>query len=241
MSTQAGQHRPETRKAELVFWEDHGGVAQYDLHLPTYQRLFPFRQIDFASCRVLDVGSGPISVFERVAPAGAQVTAYDTLATDYNRIAPDKKFRVMDTLDDGSFDLITLFNMLDHMDDPASLLAFLAPRLDERGRIWIFVHIDRPFSENEHPQKFRFWKLPPFLQQFFGIENAGLAREGNFVYGWWGILRKRRDGAVTRLVKTVYFTAKAALFYGWFHGRRAYAKLMKVAGLRAMLPKELQF
>ncbi len=102
---------------ELKYWIDRG-LQEWALHLPFYRRVFALEQINYDWIDVLDVGSWPISVFEALAPSSARVTPYDTLATDYNRIAPSKKFPVTGTLPDRQFDLITIFNCLDHMSTP---------------------------------------------------------------------------------------------------------------------------
>ena len=102
---------------ELKYWIDRG-LQEWALHFPFYRRVFALEQINYDWIDVLDVGSWPISVFEALAPSSARVTPYDTLATDYNRIAPSKKFPVTGTLPDRQFDLITIFNCLDHMSTP---------------------------------------------------------------------------------------------------------------------------
>lgn len=239
MTTLPGQHRPETQASELAYWEDHGGVKEFDLHLPSYSRVFPISDLDFTTLRILDVGSGPISIFEAVCPADAYVVPYDTLAAQYNRIAPQKKFPVRDTIPAEAFGLITLFNMLDHMDSPGELLEVLTSHLEANGRVWIFVHLDRPFSPAEHPQKFRFWRMAPLIEQYFSIERCGLTREGKFVYAWWGICRPK-DGTPSRM-RQIVLTARVGLTYARFHTRRAAIKAVKVAGFRRWLPKALQY
>src|SRR5882757_7397636 len=137
-----GSPRPENQAAELSFWESH--LSHWNIHLPAYIRALPFDSIDYARTTILDVGSGPISIFEKMAPQGARVTGYDTLADDYNRIATDKRFPIVGTLPAERFGLITSFNCLDHMDRPDELLATLAPLLERGGHLWIYVHIGRP-------------------------------------------------------------------------------------------------
>lgn len=235
----AGQHRPETQAKELEYWEKHGGVTEFDRHLSSYQKVFPFDSLDYSKHRILDVGSGPISIFENLAPNNAMVVPYDTLAAEYNRIAPVKKFKVIDEIPAARFDLITLFNMLDHMDEPAELLGLLRNYLAPQGRVWVFVHLDRPFSPEEHPQCFRLWQVNPLLSKFFLIESCGLIQEGNFVCAWWGIMRENNDSRA-KLLSTA-FMPKIFVQYSLFWGRRAAIKWMKVVGLRKMLPSHLRY
>ena len=184
-------------------------------------------------------------MFEGMAPASASVDPYDTLADEYNLLAPIKKFRVHAEIPRPRYSLITMFNVLDHMDAPEELLAHLAPRLGDNGGMWMYVHIGRPFSPEEHPQVYA--QASPLshvdriamVSRHFSIGRCGLTREGRlFPYAWWAICRAR--GALGRWTQPLHL-ARCSADFARFHGARALVKGMKLAGLRRLLPSELRF
>jgi SAM-dependent methyltransferase len=223
----------DAQRGELKYWVDRG-LQEWALHLPFYRRVFALDRIDYDSTAILDVGSGPISVFEALAPSSARLTPYDSLAEDYNRIAPSKKFPVTGTLPDRQFDLITMFNCLDHMADPAQLLEALESRLcPQTGRLWIYVHIDRPFSPVEHPQDFRFWDVIALVQRRYDLMASGLTREGDlYPYAWWGVAKSRERGVLRRTISTLGWNMSCAAAYARFHGRRGTRKALRVIGTK---------
>jgi hypothetical protein len=240
---QLGKPSRESQIAELVFWSK-GGSSQWDLHLRYYETVFPIRTISYDQVHILDVGSGPISVWEKHAPSDAQITPYDTLADDYNRIAQNKKFLIHSEIPSGQYTLITLFNCLDHMDDPNELLCGLTRYLDRHGELWVYCHIDRPFSPEEHPQDFRFWQIIKLVHRHYEIKKCGLIREGRlFPYAWWGVCGPRVHRVIqySENIWTTLLIIWCAVLYGRFHAQRAIIKLLKLVGLRRLLPKELQF
>ena len=85
-----GQPQPDNQAVELEFWKEH--LSHWDLHIEAYARALPLDAIDFAHTSILDVGSGPISVFEKMAPKGAIVVAYDSLAEDTPGLLPPRVF-----------------------------------------------------------------------------------------------------------------------------------------------------
>lgn len=210
-----------------------------------YDRLFAPAQVDWQRVSILDVGAGPVSIFEHVAPAGAAIVAYDSLAEEYNKLLSRKKFPITSTIPPARYRLITILNCLDHMDDPQELLAHIAPHLHEDGEVWIFCNVDQPYQPDLHPQDFRFWQLIDLTGRFFDIARCGLVREGRlFPYAWWAVCRPRSTSAGRRLVEMLRraaFNLKCAAQYGWFHGVRAVIKSVKIVGLRRFLPRELQF
>ncbi|MGE3400948.1 MAG: methyltransferase domain-containing protein [Vicinamibacterales bacterium] len=209
---------------------------------PIYDRLFTPRAIDWAAARVLDVGAGPVSIFEDTAPAWARIVAYDTLASRYNRLLPDKKFPIVDRIPPGSFSLISVLNCLDHMDAPAELLETLVPRLAPGGTVWIYCNVDQPFDPTLHPQDFRFWDLVLLISRYFDMRRCGLVREGPlFPYGWWAVCGPRRRGTVARAVVAAGFILACGIQYAAFYAARAVVKGIKLAGGRRLLPKPLRF
>jgi SAM-dependent methyltransferase len=236
-----GQPQPENQAAELEFWQSH--VSHWDLHLPTYLRALPFSEVDFDRTAILDVGSGPISVFEKVAPPSARVVGYDSLADEYNRLAPEKRFPVVSQLPPGPFQLITSFNCLDHMDRPDELLAELSHVVEPGGRLWIYCHIGRPYGAEAHPQDFRFWHLVKLTNRSFRLMRCGLIREGLlFPYAWWGVCASREGGrTLSDWPREAFWNAVCAVYFARFHGIRALVKGLKLIGLRHLLPPEFRF
>ena len=228
-----GRPAADNQAAELAYWATRG-IGEFDHHVKYYRAALPLDRIDYRATRILDVGSSAISVFERIAPATAAITPYDTLAADYNRIAPGKTFPISDVIPDTPFNLITLFNCLDHMDDPGELLATLRPSLAPTGHVWVTCHVDRPWGEAEHPQDFRFWHLIALVQREFDLVSRNLIREGTYYpYLWHCVARTRTRTGAARLVASAYFNLRCGLTYSRFHARRAGAAVNR--RLRAMV------
>ena len=236
-----GSPRPENQAAELSFWESH--LAHWNIHLPAYIRALPFDSIDYGRTAILDVGSGPISIFENIAPPSARVTGYDSLADEYNRLATEKRFPIVSRLPAERFGLISSFNCLDHMDRPDELLAALVPSLEPGGRVWIYVHIGRPFEPELHPQDFRFWHLIRLTNRPFRLLRCGLVQDGLlFPYAWWGVCRDRTsERTMLEWPREAFWNAVCAVHFSCFHGIRAVVKGLKMIGLRRILPEAYRF
>ncbi len=233
-----GETNSEAMKFELNYWEKYG-VAQHDLHLPTYFSIFSFGRIDYAHESIMDVGSGPISVFEEIAPASASIMPFDILADEYNRLVPEKKFMIHNQVpEDRPFSLITVFNMLDHVDDPDDILEFLQPLLHEDGKIWLAVHLYRPHGVVGHPQKFTCRSIVSLLSKYFSIESGSIIREGvPLPYMWYGVLLPKEERGRSRLSLIL---RNYALYFR-FQLTRIIVKVLKVFGLRALLPQAWRF
>jgi hypothetical protein len=208
---------------------------------PLYERLFHLSAIDYAYARILDVGSGPISTFEPIAPPGADVTAYDSLAQEYNRVAPANRFKVQADLPNGQFSLITILNCLDHMLTPGELVAALRSRLAPQGEVWIFCNIGQPYDLVLHPQNFRIQDLASLAEDSFRIKRCGLVREGRLSpYAWWAVCGPARASGKSSAA-VAYWTTRCALSFAHFHAVRAAVKALHLIGLRRLLPPELRF
>ena len=99
--------------------------------------------------RVLDVGCGGGLLSEALARAGAQVTAID-LAPELVKVARlhglesgvkvDYQVKAVEALAEerpGSFDAITCMEMLEHVPDPAAIIAACAQLLRPGGRLFL--------------------------------------------------------------------------------------------------------
>lgn len=216
--------------------------AKYDsgwTGVPLYDAIFGLSNVDFSSLRLLDVGSGPISVFEPFAPENARVTAFDSLAAEYEGLIPGRKFPIRSSMPDQEFEIVALLNCLDHMDEPEALLAAACGRLAADGRLWVFANIDRPYEPELHPQDFKFWTLIAMMQRHLRIVDCGLVREGLiYPYAFWAICEPGRAGLSG--LTAIWWNAKCGASYAWFHAVRAVVKLLRIAGLTNLLPKPLR-
>jgi len=226
-------------KFELDYWENYGGVENFDLHLPIYQSIFPLNNLDYRKELVLDVGSGAISVFEKLAPKDADIQPFDILAEDYNRIAPNKKFKIRCQVPKNArFSLITMFNMIDHVDDPDNLLAFVSQHLRQDGRVWLATHLDQPHGAEGHPQNFSYRSIVALVSRHFSIESCGIIREGIPIpYMWYAVLRPteilgQRPG---------FCVLQGAFTYYRLQSIRAITKALKLIGMRHLVSKNWQF
>lgn len=235
MNQSPGNPQAFSQEMELMYWESH--LEQWQLHLPHYRRVFPLETIDYSVTSILDVGSGPVSVFEAVAPKQADVTPYDTLAMEYNRLESAKRFPITASIPSRKYNLITLFNMLDHMDEPDDLLDVLVGHLAADGRLWIFVHLDRPFSPAEHPQCFRFWSLPRLIAPRFDIEFCGIQTEGKlYPYAFYAICKARSAQPQSALGHIF----KLGTRYAHLHARRAVVAIARWTHTLPLLPSTLR-
>jgi 2-polyprenyl-6-hydroxyphenyl methylase/3-demethylubiquinone-9 3-methyltransferase len=130
------------------FWDSHGDFRP--LHLLNPVRLqFIAARTALAGHRVLDVGCGGGLLSESIARAGAQVTGIDlapgmievarlhaaesSLSIDYRMAAAEE----LAQQSPGRFDVVTCMEMLEHVPDPAAMIATLAKLLCPGGDLFI--------------------------------------------------------------------------------------------------------
>ncbi|MFC7300268.1 bifunctional 2-polyprenyl-6-hydroxyphenol methylase/3-demethylubiquinol 3-O-methyltransferase UbiG [Cognatiluteimonas weifangensis] len=130
------------------WWDPEG--PQKALHALNPARLgYIAERVPLAGAAVLDVGCGGGLLSEALAAAGARVTAID-LAPDLLKIAKlhrlesgvqvDYRASSVEALaaaQPGSFDAIACMEMLEHVPDPASVLAACATLLKPGGRLFV--------------------------------------------------------------------------------------------------------
>jgi 2-polyprenyl-6-hydroxyphenyl methylase/3-demethylubiquinone-9 3-methyltransferase len=130
------------------WWDEQG--PQKALHALNPARLgYVARHVVLHGAQVLDVGCGGGLLSEALAREGAHVTAID-LAPDLIRIARlhrlesglevDYRLQSAESLavvEPGRFDAITCMEMLEHVPDPASVLAACATLLKPGGRLFV--------------------------------------------------------------------------------------------------------
>jgi len=130
------------------FWDSHGDFRP--LHLLNPVRLeFIAARAPLAGQRVLDVGCGGGLLTESLARAGAEVTGIDLapgmievarLHAAENGLAVDYRFASAEELareSAGRFAVVTCMEMLEHVPDPAAMVATLARLLSPGGALFV--------------------------------------------------------------------------------------------------------
>ena len=148
----AGNHRQaEVDKFDALaarWWDPQG--PQKALHALNPARLgYIAARVSLRGMRALDVGCGGGLLSEALAREGADVTAID-LAPDLLKVARlhamesgaqvDYRQVAVETLageQRGTFDVVTCMEMLEHVPDPASVLAACATLLKPGGRLFV--------------------------------------------------------------------------------------------------------
>lgn len=130
------------------WWDPNG--PQKPLHALNPVRLdYVKRRVSLAGLRVLDVGCGGGLLSEALAKEGAQVVAID-LAPELVKVARlhrlesgvevDYRVQAVEALADeapASFDAITCMEMLEHVPDPAAIIAACERLLKPGGRLFL--------------------------------------------------------------------------------------------------------
>ena len=130
------------------FWDSHGEFRPLHLLNPVRTGYIAARAA-LAGARVLDVGCGGGLLAEALAAAGATVTAIDLapgmievarLHAAESRLAID--YRVADAAalaaaTPGAFDIVTCLEMLEHVPEPAAMVATLAALTRPGGALFV--------------------------------------------------------------------------------------------------------
>ena len=130
------------------WWDEQG--PQKALHALNPVRLDYVRQrVSLAGVQALDVGCGGGLLSEALAKLGADVTAID-LAPELvkvaklhrleSQVAVDYRLQSAESLaaeQPGAFDVVTCMEMLEHVPDPAAIIAACATLLKPGGRLFL--------------------------------------------------------------------------------------------------------
>ena len=134
--------------------------AYYEIRSPTLRQIFDlqYRSIcqsllrhlknrDFSQCYILDVGAGQSPYKNLFTPFKEYKSLDPHFRSDYSDISsiPTGK----------KFHLILLAEVLEHTDEPKTLLNQLRSLLEPEGEIWITV----PFSARIHPVPEDYWRF----------------------------------------------------------------------------------
>lgn len=151
MNSPGNADRDELAKFDALaarFWDSHGDFRP--LHLLNPVRLeFIATRATLGGRRVLDVGCGGGLLTESLARAGAEVTGIDLapgmievarlhaaesgLAIDYRMTSAEELARESA----GRFAVVTCMEMLEHVPDPAAMVATLARLLSPGGALFV--------------------------------------------------------------------------------------------------------
>ena len=153
-----------TNKTETTYWKSN--INRNDALKTTYRddsrRFFEFTNI-LVRKRYLDIGTGMGGILDLASSVVSSVTAVEPI--DYIRnMLIQQGFLVydkIDTIPNGfTFDVISLFHVLEHVDDPIDLLSKAFQLLEEGGKIIIEVPHSRDFLlETLHSESFKEFTL----------------------------------------------------------------------------------
>jgi SAM-dependent methyltransferase len=140
------------RRAELGYWQDvarREGELLHSWYEALWTTRFGIERSWYAGKRLLDVGCGPRGSLEWAHDAAERV-GVDPLADEYLRLnggahamryvrarAEELPFA------DGSYDVVSSFNALDHVEDPDRAIGELRRVLAPGGTLLLIVEIDR--------------------------------------------------------------------------------------------------
>jgi len=139
--------------AELAWWTQYMGSRTA---VPRMLALYGARYHDFffqefeAGGRVVEYGSGPLPVM--LTTRANEMLAVDTLYSAYIEAGLTTDwipwFNSAGEVPDGYFDTALLLNVLDHTDDPETLIANARRSLAPGGKALVFVHLEQ--SDEKH-------------------------------------------------------------------------------------------
>jgi ubiquinone/menaquinone biosynthesis C-methylase UbiE len=148
-------------EAEFLYWRRRrrGGPLGNHHYERYFTDLFALDRAFFDGKRILDVGCGPRGSLEWAGMASERVGVdplahrYRRLGTDEHRMSYVRAGAESLPFPDGSFDVVSSFNSLDHVDDVDRAIAEIVRVADPAGTILLITEVDRPATLTE-PQEF---------------------------------------------------------------------------------------
>jgi SAM-dependent methyltransferase len=148
--TPSGREVLTKRRSEFAYWAEQA-ASEGELLNGWYERAFTdlvgVPRSAYAGKRLLDVGCGPRGSLEWAADAAERV-GLDPLARAYERLNGGRhRMRYVEgraealPFADGSFDVVSSFNALDHVEDVGAAVAELGRVVAPGGRLLVVVEI----------------------------------------------------------------------------------------------------
>lgn len=184
------------RDEELTFWrsrKDAEGTLQSEHYEAQYTQLVGLERSFYAGKDVLDLGCGPRGSLTWMAEARRRV-GLDPLVDDYRALgidahpmeyvagaAEDMPF------DDESFDVVTSFNSLDHVDDLDRTIGEIKRVLRPQGHVVVAVEVEHQPTWSE-PQMLTWEVCRRFEPELEVVEARQFERGTGFLYdcAWRG-------------------------------------------------------
>ena len=183
-------HRMSKGEAEFAYWRGRravdGGLAN-DHYQWFYTELFGLTEADYAGQRVLDIGCGPRGTLEWATGAAERV-GLDPLVSRYRDLGIDG--HAMTYVEAGAehipfsaghFDIVTVFNALDHVDDVDQAIREITRVTRPGGTSLILVEVNhKPTRTEPHTlgwdvlERFDGWKV---------VDARRLAIDEHNIYG----------------------------------------------------------
>ena len=156
---------------EVAFWDQtltiigpESGYRETDRSWsddPVYQRVMDELPPELVEVDVIDVGAGPLTAVPKVYPGRQiRIVAFDPLADAYNarldelgiepivRTQPGDGERLLELVDEASFDVAHASNCLDHAYDPGAAITAMA-RVLRPGGLFVLRHAHNE-AVNQH-------------------------------------------------------------------------------------------
>jgi SAM-dependent methyltransferase len=145
-------------------------------------RLDRLEALGVAGGRVLDVGCAAGFFLEAAAARGFDAYGVELSAEARAQASEALRGRIESSLDavDGSFDVITLWDVLEHMPSPPEVLAALAPRLRDGGVLGIVLPVLGSVNTRLAPRSWDQYKPPEHLWFFSPKALRALLRSQGF-------------------------------------------------------------
>lgn len=165
------------RRHELGYWQSRQAVegrlkhAHYER---AYTTVFGLERTAYAGKRVLDIGCGPRGSLEWASMAALRVgldplvPSYRTLGIETHAMtyvgAPSEAI----PFPDAAFDIVTIFNALDHVDDPRRTIGEISRVTRPSGLCLVLVEVNHePTPTEPHPLP---WDVAEWFRGAFDLE-----------------------------------------------------------------------
>lgn len=189
------------QKLELEWWTnyDYTPEGEWSHYVAVFA---PYLSLFYDS--VVDVGSGPIPFFCSGAFVYGHAVAVDPLIFHYSRIEKYSHYLAeclyecavsTHILDDEAFEVVFALNVVDHTQDPESLLRELGRICRAGGRLFLFVDVDKK-PDHMHPHQLDADWLLSILDESFDRVLALREKSWKFENDALWYVGKRKDDAM---------------------------------------------